>query len=664
MPRSAVMGNGSILVNFLPGPVMKEVYYPLPGMKLTTGAHGHALYLWCDGGMCRAGDGTLRAESSYTSDTLVLETLCRCEALGMEVRVTDAVHFSRDVIARKVRVRNTLDHSRRARVYMALDTAFLANDVGDTAMLDPHSGGIIHFKESTYMLANASGSGGSRCLKTTGKRSSLREMPHPPVRPDGALGEIPVSQGAVYSVMGVEVDVAPASSSVGYFWLSFGSSLQAVRHLDAWVKQEGVERLIKETGDHWRRWLESAPVPESDLPREAAALFKRSLLTCGALCAGNGAVLAATDQDMLVEGHDHYSYVWPRDGALVTKALLRAGIAEPARRFLEFCARAVGDEGFLWQRYHPDGSLGSSWHSWSGGPLVLPPIQEDETALPIWLLGHYVEATGDLSLLRSCGDHYFRMADFLASYIHRPSSLPFPSRDVWEERYGIFTFTVASVAAGLQAAAKLGTLCGKDADSQRYLALRSAMVAAWEQLLFDAPRERFARGLYIHAGEFGLDLTLDSSLFGIRSLGLLPADDKRALSTLSAVEKRLWVDTTVGGLARYEGDHYFRRSDDVGRIPGNPWAVCTLWAASARAETALLGCRAQGRGCSSEQDLERSRDLMMWALSRASPAGMLAEQFDPFTGEELSVSPLTWSHAAYVDAFLDYASAWSAVQSR
>ena len=664
MPRSAVIGNGRILVNFLPGPVMKEVYYPLPGMKLTTGAHGHALYLWCDGGMCRAGDGALHAESSYSNDTLVLDTLCRCEALGMEVRVSDGVHFARDVIVRTVRVGNTLDRPRKVRVYMTLDTAFLANDVGDTAMLDPHSGGIVHFKESTYMLANAAGSGGSACLKTTGKRSSLREMPNPPVRLDGALGENPVSQGAVYSVLGVEVDVPPVSSSVGYFWLSFGCSLQDVRLLDAWVKQEGVERLINETGEHWRRWLDGAPVPESDLAGEAAALFKRSLLTCGALCAGNGAVLAATDRDMLEEGHDHYSYVWPRDGALVANALLRAGITEPARRFLEFCARAAGAEGFLWQRYHPDGSLGSSWHSWSGGPVVLPPIQEDETALPIWLLGHYVDATGDLSLLQSCGETYFRMADFLASYIDRPSSLPFPSRDLWEERYGIFTFTVASVAAGLQAAARLGALCSKDAAGERYLAVRSAMVAAWEELLFDPPRARFARGLYIHAGELRLDLTLDSSLFGIRTLGLLPSDDARALSTLSAVEKRLWVDTTVGGLARYEGDHYFRRSDDVGRVPGNPWTVCTLWAASARAEMARLRGPAQDRGRSTERDLERSRDLMMWPVSRANPVGMLAEQFDPFTGEELSVSPLTWSHAAYVDAYLDYASAWSAVQRR
>ena len=33
----------------------------------------------------------------------------------------------------------------------------------------------------------------------------------------------------------------------------------------------------------------------------------------------------------------------------------------------------------------------------------------------------------------------------------------------------------------------------------------------------------------------------------------------------------------------------------------------------------------------------------------------MAEQLHPYTGEPLSVSPLTWSHAAYVRAVRDYA---------
>jgi hypothetical protein len=36
------------------------------------------------------------------------------------------------------------------------------------------------------------------------------------------------------------------------------------------------------------------------------------------------------------------------------------------------------------------------------------------------------------------------------------------------------------------------------------------------------------------------------------------------------------------------------------------------------------------------------------------PSGAMAEQLHPYTGEPLSVSPLTWSHAEYVRAVREY----------
>jgi len=42
--------------------------------------------------------------------------------------------------------------------------------------------------------------------------------------------------------------------------------------------------------------------------------------------------------------------------------------------------------------------------------------------------------------------------------------------------------------------------------------------------------------------------------------------------------------------------------------------------------------------------------LIEWAAQRARPAGVLAEQRPPPTGEPVCVSPRTWSHPAYVRA--------------
>jgi ferredoxin len=56
----------------------------------------------------------------------------------------------------------------------------------------------------------------------------------------------------------------------------------------------------------------------------------------------------------------------------------------------------------------------------------------------------------------------------------------------------------------------------------------------------------------------------------------------------------------------------------------------------------------------SVEDLERVVNYLRWVVSRALPSGVLAEQINPFTGEPISVSPLTWSHATVVQTVMDY----------
>ena len=41
-------------------------------------------------------------------------------------------------------------------------------------------------------------------------------------------------------------------------------------------------------------------------------------------------------------------------------------------------------------------------------------------------------------------------------------------------------------------------------------------------------------------------------------------------------------------------------------------------------------------------------DLLSWVAAHALPSGVLPEQINPLTGESVSVSPLTWSHATYI----------------
>jgi GH15 family glucan-1,4-alpha-glucosidase len=123
-------------------------------------------------------------------------------------------------------------------------------------------------------------------------------------------------------------------------------------------------------------------------------------------------------------------------------------------------------------------------------------------------------------------------------------------------------------------------------------------------------------------------------------------DDPKIAGTMQAICERLWVKTEVGGVARYENDAYHRVSLDTANVPGNPWFITTLWLAEWYAVTAKQ-----------PEDLRRSLELLEWVARRALPSGVLAEQVNPYTNAPLSVSPLTWSHAAYVATVQSYLAA-------
>ena len=61
----------------------------------------------------------------------------------------------------------------------------------------------------------------------------------------------------------------------------------------------------------------------------------------------NGSIIASGDTDLLQHGRGTYSYVWPRDGALIASALWRVGSYNTVKRFFEFCNDVITDEGVV-----------------------------------------------------------------------------------------------------------------------------------------------------------------------------------------------------------------------------------------------------------------------------------------------------------------------------
>jgi GH15 family glucan-1,4-alpha-glucosidase len=136
-------------------------------------------------------------------------------------------------------------------------------------------------------------------------------------------------------------------------------------------------------------------------------------------------------------------------------------------------------------------------------------------------------------------------------------------------------------------------------------------------------------------GGLQIDSACDASLWGLFAFGMYDAKDPRIEATMKTLRSTLWLPTDVGGMARYEGDSYYREDD---RLAGNPWFICTMWLADYMTQKA-----------ETEKDLQESIAILEWAADHALPSGVLAEQVHPMTGQPLSVSPLTWSHATFVN---------------
>ena len=645
MPRDLPIGNGSMLVAFDSDYRLADFYYPHVGMENHVAAR-FRFGVWADERLTWVEDAEWQKSLHYLRDTIVTDVTCESEVAGLKLRCHDGVDPDANVYLRKIAVRNTRSEPRSIKLFLHHDFHIYGNAIGDTAMYDPATQSLIHYKARRYFLANASVDGQAgvseyACGRTGAADGTWRDAA------DGRLSMSPIAQGAVDSTMAIPLELEANGTGTVLYWICAGRDYDEVRRIDAGVREEGPSRVLSRAGSYWYTWLNKPGEDLSELPDEIIDLYGRSLLIIRTQCDDGGAVLAANDSDIQWGHNDHYSYMWARDAAFVCDAMDRAGFPEITRRFLEFAHRVVREEGFFLHKYNPDGSYAPLWHPWVRDGQSQLPIQEDETALVIWLIARHYDRTRDLDLLRSVYDRLvIRTGDFLASYRDADTKLPLPSFDMWEERQGVFTFTCCAVYAGLEAAAGIANLFNDQEHRAKFASAATEVRDAMVRHLWIEEEGRFARGLVLQDGKLVLDKTADASTFAVFHLGVFPPDSAFVGGTMQTIRERLWVQTEVGGIARYEDDAYHRISDDSSRVPGNPWLICTLWLAE----------HAIARGAAMAE-LQSALDLVRWARSKASPSLVLPEQIDPYDGQPISVAPLTWSHAqvisvvrAYIDA--------------
>ncbi len=666
MPRDIPVGNGRLLVTFDHHYQIRDFYFPYVGQENHGGPEpcrfgvyadvpgkGRSQLLWTS-------DKSWTIHQRYLRDTLTTSVSLENAELQLSLYCNDVVDFHRRVYVRRIKVKNLASHAREAAIFHHQDFNMFGTKVGDTAYFDYRGMRYVmctffdeHGQSLDEYATGTSGFGGAE--------GTWRDAE------DGRLGNNAIAQGSIDSTIASRVRLPAGGERVVYMVMIAGTSRDELLELHDWITRHTPQGVVDRTSSYWRLWVGGTNINFGNLPNKVVELFKRSLLVARTQIDNDGAICAANDSDIMQFSRDTYSYVWPRDGALVADSLDLAGFPDVARWFYTFCQKTITDDGYFYHKYNPDGSPASSWHPWvMKGERALP-IQEDETALVVWALWRHYFRYRDIEFIRPLWvDVVQKAADFMVSYRDKRTGLPLPSYDLWEERWGVHAFTVATVYGGLKAARNFAVCFGDRQRAEIYGQAAQEIRRGAEKYLFSTKLNRFVRRLVPNdiptppgdgnyhetshlshderiEGLYEVDETIDASLYAIFKFHLFEAEDEREMSTMKAVEDKLWVKTKVGGVARYENDYYHKIATDVETVPGNPWFICTLWLADyyiTRAKT--------------PSELKLALPSFEWTASHALESGVLAEQVNPYTNAPISVSPLTWSHATVVSMIIKY----------
>jgi len=646
MPRNIPVGNGELLVTFDDLYQVRDIYYPRVGMPNHTQGEVQRFGVWADATFAWIDEAGWKRELRYKPDTMVTEVRLVHEKLGIELQCSDAVDYSSSVFFRKIKVFDLLNRPRDLRLFFHHDFSINGSAVGDTVNYDPSTAGLVHYKDDIYFLVNACDE--RKCgidhWATGAKRIGSAEGTWRDAE-DGTLSRNAIAQGSVDSVVGFNLQLQPSGSGYVIYWIAAGRDYRSVKQLNQKILQKTPQRMLDRTEAYWRLWACKEPVDFSPLPEPIRDLYVRSQLIARTQIDGGGAIIAANDTDISHFAGDTYSYMWPRDGALVDQALVLAGQGELSRSFFRFCAEVIEPEGFFLHKYNPSGTLASSWHPWVVDQKKVLPIQQDETALVVWALRNHFNVFRDVEFIKPLYHPLIiRPAQWMLE--HRDhNGLPRPSWDLWEERRGVHLWTVAATIGGLFAAAAFARDMGAHDHAAQFSEGAQRMRGAMMRHMWVEGQQRFARMITpLEDGTYRLDLTPDSANTALFMFDALPADHPAVMAELKSLRERLWVKTGIGGMARYERDYYHQiERHDIDRVPGNPWVVCTLWLAMHRIASAQ-----------NLVELEDSIQYLEWARERASASGILAEQYNPHTGAPVSVSPLTWSHGTVMTVIMKY----------
>lgn len=640
MARPVVLGNSALTVGINETGLVQDFYYPYVGLENLTNARikNHKIGVWVDGVFSWTDSPDWKYEVDFLDSALVSDIKLTNEALGIKLQFNDFVDSKVNAFIRKIYVTNLSDSHKNIRIFMHQVFQISQNGRADTAIFVPDDNYILDYKGRCCLLIYGQDSDGN-CFDQyavgnyalDGKEGTFKDAE------DGELSNNSVEHGGVDSVIRMSTRLDSSSTKSFDYWIVATDSQFRAEELHKQILADGTENRLNSTKENWSSWLKISKEKLDKVDSKYISIINKSLMIIKAHSDKRGGIIASCDSSIYNYGRDYYSYVWPRDGAYAMWPLIRLGYEDEPKKFFEFCRDTITVDGYLMHKYQPDRAIGSTWH-----PLVHAnhkelAIQEDETAIVLYMLGEFYEQSKDLDFIESMYDTFIKKAaDFLCKFIDQKTNLPHASYDLWEEKFATHTYTVAVTYQALLVASDIASELEHPDDSTHWKESAETILAG-RDIFYDYQRKAYRKSfLLAENGSLSFDNTLDvSSLYGIIMFGYHDKEYDKITSTQSEIERLLLDHSPSGGSPRYEHDNYFLT---VKNYMGNPWFVTTLWMAQ-------FYHRAKKN--------EKAQQYLDWTIDRALPSGVLSEQVNPTTGEHVSVTPLVWSHAELINTILD-----------
>jgi GH15 family glucan-1,4-alpha-glucosidase len=409
------------------------------------------------------------------------------------------------------------------------------------------------------------------------------------------------------------------------FVLTYGVSHEPVPHpIDP-------EKALEETQKFWTAWA-----GRCNDAGEYSEAIERSLITLKSLIyKPTGGIVAAVTTSLpeALGGTRNwdYRYCWLRDATFTLFALMNGGYYGEAKAWKEWLRRAIaGSPDQLQIMYGISGERHLlEWEvPWLTGYEGSTPVRVGNAASTQVQLDVYGEVLG--AYLHSetgieDGDpESFRLPQNILE--HLETIWQQPDQGIWETRGQAKQFTYSKMMAwvAFDRAIKAAEQYGFEVPIDRWKKVRDAIHEEICSKAFDSEMGSFVQS-YVEKAEPG---ALDASLLLMPLVGFLPANDKRVIGTVEAIERHLMKD---GLVLRYDTTKV-----DDGLPPGEGvFLACSFWMVSA---LCMIG---------REEDARKLFDRL---LTLRNDVGLLSEEYDPARKRMVGNFPQALSHIALVNA--------------